>query len=62
MSENKLAVYLPDTMFNNGEKTCSTSGNTFPVFNPATSAKIAQIPDASEFDIDRVTEGPYLPS
>ena len=52
MSEHNPAVNLPQTMFINGEKTHGTSGKTFPVFNPATSEELAQIPDASESDID----------
>jgi phenylacetaldehyde dehydrogenase len=52
MTEHKLAATLPRTMFINGEKTGSAAGKTFPVFNPATAEEIAQIPDASETDID----------
>jgi phenylacetaldehyde dehydrogenase len=39
-------------MFINGESNRSVAGKTFPIFNPATSEEIAQIPDASEADID----------
>ncbi|MFL9960896.1 aldehyde dehydrogenase family protein [Paraburkholderia sediminicola] len=52
MSEHHLAAALPQTMFINGEKTRSAAGTTFPVYNPATSEELAQIPDASESDVD----------
>ncbi|MFM0716241.1 aldehyde dehydrogenase family protein [Paraburkholderia strydomiana] len=49
---HQAAAALPQTMFINGEKTRSAAGKTFPVFNPATAEELAQIPDASDSDID----------
>ncbi|QQC64666.1 phenylacetaldehyde dehydrogenase StyD [Paraburkholderia ginsengisoli] len=57
MSEHHLAAAaLPQTMFINGEKTRSAAGKTFAVFNPATAEELAQIPDASESDIDHAVK------
>ncbi|MFP4906269.1 aldehyde dehydrogenase family protein, partial [Paraburkholderia sp. BR14261] len=39
-------------MFVDGRFSESGNGRTFAVFNPATGAEIAQVPDASDADID----------
>ena len=50
------ATKLPTTMFINGERTPSAAGKTFPIYNPATGEELAQLPDASETDIDHAVK------
>ncbi|MFD2272599.1 aldehyde dehydrogenase family protein [Undibacterium arcticum] len=44
---------LRNKMLISGEWTDAESGNTLPVYNPATGEQIAAVPDAGPADIDR---------
>ncbi|WP_341312140.1 phenylacetaldehyde dehydrogenase StyD [Paraburkholderia sp. IMGN_8] len=52
MNDQVRTETLHTKMFINGEPTPSAAGKTFPIFNPATSKELAQIPDATAEDID----------
>nr|WP_322048925.1 aldehyde dehydrogenase family protein [Paraburkholderia sp. J67] len=43
-------------MFVDGRFCASSNGSTFAVFNPATGAEIAQVPDASDADVDAAVQ------